>query len=176
LEDAVSKPPIPRVPSDDCLVEVDGVHLRPHVGEWVEVRPGQSMDFLRADLALQRVADQFRSAREAEDPQHAPSGEDLEAAYDRICAALAGQIYRWTWTNDLGEPIVPWNIDRDGPPCADVHGNVAAIRSLDTDEIAYLRRICRDPYGALRSQAAALAGDPDQGRHGARRPRRKRAK
>lgn len=155
----MSKIPAQRVPSDDCVIDRDGVSYRPHAGEWIEVRRGQTVgDYLQQI----RLAQLLASAREL--GQAALAGQEaqetlaaLESALRDSLEHLASRIVRWTWTDDTGQPYP------ERPAAGD-------LARLDMAELEYVRRVVS---GDMEAEARKNGSRPSTGRSTARASRRR---
>ena len=101
-----------KVPSDDCMKDVDGEEIPIHVDEYVVFKPKVSP----GDLAMIAGWDKGEADKE----------KVAETLSTELCDTLASHIISWTWTD-------PYTGDELGKPTADV------IRGLDIQsEIDYL--------------------------------------
>lgn len=104
LPRARRKPPVRRVPSDDCALLVGGEAYYPHTGEWVEVVGGFSVQLVRglgeiAGLGVTTAS--LEGEPDAERRQVAAIG----SAFDDICRVLAQRVVAWTWTDERERPL-----------------------------------------------------------------------
>lgn len=108
-----TKLPPRTVPSDDLVLEIDGVEFRPHGGEQVIFRSKQSVEDL---LTMLRISDLKITAEDL------ASGQLL---LDDVYGVLSRQIVSWDWTDDDGKAYV-------SPP------DTSILRTLDFDELLWL--------------------------------------
>lgn len=119
------KPPARTVPSDDCVVTVDGVEYHPHEGEWVKVVPGYSVGDLQLQREMQSLAMKLDAASgEADEAQKKIALVD--DSYESAIGVLSHRLRAWNWTSDDGEAL---------PQPA---GNPAAFQHLRVEEVMYL--------------------------------------
>lgn len=144
---AVAKKPAPpkarkyrRVPSDDFVILINDEEDRPHAGEWIECTRSASIGELRAIWAFDRM-----SIRMTGDEEIDPIAglEELDGRYDDLLRWMAPRIVAWNWTDERGDPIVPWNAEEDGQPYAKLDGSPEPLAHLSTGEIHYLRSVLK---------------------------------
>lgn len=119
------KPPPRIVPSDDCVVTVDGVEYHPHEGESVSIAPGYSV----GDLQLQHELQALRVKLDAiagDDDEGARQVAILDNSYTSAIEVLSARLLGWTWTDDAGDPL------------PQPHKAPSAFSRLRLDEIYYL--------------------------------------
>ena len=97
------KPPARRVPSDDCVLTVEGVDYALHEGEWVEVRPGLTPHVLNAMRAIQELAPKLAALEGDEQAQRTVALMDDSLGDMRL--VLADLVTGWSWTDDSGSPL-----------------------------------------------------------------------
>jgi hypothetical protein len=127
-----SKVPAVRVASDGLVVKMGDKEYRPHAGEYVEVWPGTSWQFMRDSVEMTRL-----EGMTAESVVSADSTDQLISAIDRVCAFVASRVKGWTWTDKSGASLPA--------PTADV------IAGLDQEEMQWLIgavRLGKDPFDA----------------------------
>ena len=132
----MGKPKIPlkKVPADDCVVYVGRVHdkageivvpgepIQPHVGEWVELIPLQSVGQI---MALSRCAALAAGAGESTTPKELLA---MDGAFDDLCRGLAQRVVSWNWTDLMSEPL-------EQP-----YRRPDIIKALTSEEIMWLRQ------------------------------------
>lgn len=96
-----TKPKARRVPSDDCILTLDGEDYAIHAGEWVEFRGRPSMAFLARYMQFQGIRESMASGSELT----MESSAMLRRAAEDIGDELARHISAWTWTDDAGDPM-----------------------------------------------------------------------
>lgn len=133
------KPPIRSVPSDDCLVRVDGVQYAVHAGEIVRVLAGFSVGGLRALGKMRALGVQVASVQ-GEEESGGKVLDALNAAFADVCLELARRVKGWTWTDDGGEPLP----QPDGTP--------EPFYALRTEEIYWLVAACQGESSAERKK------------------------
>ena len=120
------KPTARIVPSDDCVVTIDGVDYALHEGESVTVVPGFSV----GDIQLMR---RFSELQPQLDAATSP-GEQIGITADtcnEIIDALCKRLLAWTWTDDAGR-YLPQPL-----------GNPVAFAPLRVEELMYLALVVR---------------------------------
>lgn len=121
----MSKPQPQRIPSDDCVVTINGTEYHPHEGEWVEVLAGMTV---REYQALSRLVDygmQLLAAQgEPDEQQQVMRLTDQQM--DELCVALADRVLDWNWTDLRGRPLPK----PDGTP--------EPLRRLQAQELRWL--------------------------------------
>ena len=144
-ETKATKPPLRRVPSDDCEVVVGGVTYYPHRGESLWFRGRQKIGQLRADWAFRRVGAELDEV--APDPKvegetdevflarvaksHLEGVRITDQHYADIVAWIAKRLVAWDWTDDDGNPLP--NLDGTADPFA----------GISDDEMFYIWRTLR---------------------------------
>lgn len=127
-----------RVPSDDCLVTVNGENVAIHEGEWVEVDDLRSyreiealtrFERLKVDaLAAEEIGREVPPITDDMSPEQRAKlaemqqvemrrrmeeririGRLQDAAFEDLCRYLADRLFRWTWTDRRGRPYFDWN-------------------------------------------------------------------
>lgn len=126
----MAKPPVRRVPSDDCEVTIAGVTYNPHEGEYVEVVGSASIAELKSLWAFDRISVELQ-AIQGDPDEYEKTTKRLDEYYDDLCAWIARRVVDWDWTDDQGHPL----------PKPD--GSLKPIQALRSDEIYYLRRVLR---------------------------------
>lgn len=125
----MAKPAARRIPSDDCIVTVDGQEYDPHVGEWIEATKKVSPSDIRlmTELGTLGVKLQALEGEEgASDHQLAMMDESLVTALD----VIADRIADWNWTDEHGNPYPR--------PSTERAAFRAALPRLSMDEVYYL--------------------------------------
>jgi hypothetical protein len=136
----VAKPPIRQVPSDDCLVEVDGTEYKVHEGEWVKVISSFAVGSLHVMRRVTELQSQMDSLEDDEEIRKALLVDDVVI---ELVDVLKGRIVEWTWTNDLGEPLPqPLN-------------NPDAFQALRIEELMYLALVVRGESPAEQGNGSA---------------------
>lgn len=93
-EAGATRPPLRRVQSDSCSVEVEGETYYPHRGEWVDMtRIASARQWLLA----------MEMSQDGAEANTAKFGEVLQTVADRIVA--------WNWTDQRGNPLPPPSYD-----------------------------------------------------------------
>lgn len=139
----MSKPVPKRIPSDDCVITVDGISYYPHADEWVEIFPIQSVREIRLVASMARLGIDVQSAQDDlvnsgdnNDTTNVTAQARLAALADAqlsaLCEILAERVIAWNWT------------DLRGLPYAQPDGTAAQIEQLTADELAWLIR-CVQP-------------------------------
>lgn len=124
----MSKPGTRRVPSDDCVITVDGVEFHPHEGEWVEVIAGFRIGDLRAQRGLAELQPRLEAV-EGESQEGARKLAMMDDSFAELVDALSTRVRRWSWTDD------------DGAPLPQPYRNPDAFRPLRLEEIYYLATV-----------------------------------
>lgn len=138
------KIPPRRVDSSDCLVYVgraiqdgkvisEGTPYKVHEGEWVEVLPVVTMQDYLSVTALLSI-----------DSTGSP-GEQLASmgkALDKVCQPLSKRLTAWNWTDMQGKALPP------------PHDNPDILKSLTTDELAWLLLTVRGESPGERKNAS----------------------
>ena len=99
----MAKPTARRIPSDDCIVTVDGVAYNTHEGEWVELRPGGSVAGLQVAASLAGIETELKSFQGEADGE-IQAIVALGRHLGRMAEVIAPRLMAWTWTNDRSEP------------------------------------------------------------------------
>jgi len=152
----VAKPPTRQVPSDDCLVEVDGVEYAVHEGEWIRV----ISSFAIGSLKVMRRVTELQSQMDAlEDDETIRKVILMDDTVDELIGVLQARIVEWNWTDDLGKPLPqPLN-------------NPDAFKPLRLVELMYLALVVRGESPEEQKNASA----PSPTTSSATRRRRSRA-
>lgn len=147
-----TKPPVRRVPCDDCTVEIDGVEYRPHAGEYVEIVGGGSIEALQ--FAWRRVRPTPEPPEEASDKEKEVWREqrtaEVNSYFEELCAALARRVVAWSWTDDAGQPI------------PQPEGNPERLKILRPEELYFLRTACASEVPAERGNGSKPSGTTSQ--------------
>lgn len=143
----MSKPPIRRVPSDDCVVTVDGVEYRPHEGEYVEIAGKPSIGALQALWHFRKSA----KAPQEEPPEGASAAAlseyndrsigRISEQFDALCEVIARHVTGWNWTDGRGVPLP----QPDGTP--------TPIKALESEELYWLESAIQGQTSAARKNA-----------------------
>ena len=115
------KPQARQVPSDDCVVTIDGVDYALHEGESVTLVSGFSVGDIQLMKRFSSLQPQLDAA--------ADSSEQIGITADtcnEIIDALSKRLLAWTWTDDAGRSL-PQPL-----------GNPAAFTPLRIEELMYL--------------------------------------
>ena len=132
----MSKPLAKRVPSDDCIVTVDGVDYALHEGEWVDVVPAFSTGDLRFMRKIVNLRTEVDAAEKPED------GIVLTAdTYEELIDILSRRLVAWNWTDDQGQALPQPN------------GNPVAFATLRLEELLYLSLVIRGESPGERKNA-----------------------
>ena len=134
----MAKPKPLRIPSDDCIVPINGVDYALHEGEWVEVVPGFTVGDLATIRSIREVGVRIAAAKGEPDEfeQSLVITDDMMAD---ICRMFSQRILTWNWTDDTGQALPP------------PHGSPAAFSSLRAEELYYL-------VGAVQGATPAMLG------------------
>lgn len=119
----MAKEPVRVVPSDDCIVEVDGVESHPHVGETVSFVGFFDMPALILMFNFGELLGQIATSEDAEALRLINTSDPL---LERFIHALAKRVHSWTWADAAGKPL------------PQPHLNAAAFKALHIDELVYL--------------------------------------
>ena len=123
------KPPLRRIPSDDCLVVVEGEDYHPHTGEWVEtLHSGLTVGGIALARELHELGAKMTELEGADDVE-VESILLMDAGYQKIIPALRDHITAWSWTDLAGEPYPQPRTDP------------AVYARLDVREIVYLQGV-----------------------------------
>lgn len=133
------KPPVRTVPSDDCIVKVDGVEYAVHTGEHVCVLAGFSVGGLRA-LGKMRALGAEVAAVQGEAEEGGKVLDALNGAFADVTLELARRVKGWNWTDDSGAPLPPPN------------GTPEPFQALRTEEIYWLIGACQGESSAERKK------------------------
>lgn len=140
-----TKPPLRRVPSDDCEVVVGGKSYYPHRGESLWFRGRQKIGQLRADWAFRRMGvelDEVSADPKAEDESdeaflarlgksHMESLRVTDQHYADVLEWIASRLVKWDWTDD------------DGKPLPELDGTTDPFARISDDEFFYIWRVLR---------------------------------
>lgn len=153
----MAKPPTRQVPSDDCVIEVDGKEYKVHEGEWVRVLSS----FAVGSLKLMQRVNELKSQMDAlEDDEATQKIIVMGDTVDELINVLQSRVVEWTWTDDLETPLPqPLN-------------NPDAFRPLRLVELFYLALVVRGDSPAEQGNGSA----PSQTTSSATRPRGRQAK
>ena len=121
----MAKPLPVRVPSDDCVVTIDGDEYHPHEGEWVVILRGVSVGKINLLRRLNTMASKI-AAVQGDTDENQRVAEIVGAADDDAITMLRDRIVAWSWTDGLGRPL-PQPID-----------DVAVFDRLAQEELYYL--------------------------------------
>ena len=128
-----TKPPLQRLPSDDCELTFDEVDYHPHEGEWVEiVPPGLTLGDVSRLRGIHELSAKLEALGETDDAateRAILTGE----TYRAIAPALCDRIAAWNWTDPRGEPYPQ--------PTTDV------MARLDVREVIYLHNLTQGTAG-----------------------------
>ena len=124
----MAKPPTRQVPSDDCIVDIDGVEYHLHEGEWVKV----VSSFAVGSLRIMRRMTELQSQMDAlEDDEQIRKVILMDDTVGELVDVLQRRIVEWNWTDDLDNPLPqPFH-------------NPAAFQSLRLEELMYLALVVR---------------------------------
>lgn len=136
----MAKPHPKVIPSDDCVVTVDGEVFHPHEGETVTMYAGMTIGEQRAGIELQRLGVILASA-EGDPDERLAAAEATGTMLRMICEGLADRVVAWTWTDKRGRPLP----QPDGTP--------EAFERLDDDELRWLMNASRGETAAQRKNA-----------------------
>lgn len=126
----MAKPRVTRVPSDTCVVTINGEVYHPHEGEWIDVIPApQTVAERQAMVRLQIAGKKLRAASGDEDEQEQVDAF-LEGDFGMALRIAAKRIVAWNWTDMRGEQL----------PQPD--GNAAVLRELSDEELGWLIGAC----------------------------------
>ena len=121
----MAKPQAVTIPSDDCLVTIDGAQYALHEGETVTLIPGMSVGAINAANALMRIGPKLAAA--VGEPDQVQQQTALaDDAMQALCAALAPRLVAWTWTDVAGRPLPP------------LDGTTAPLMALEAEELLWL--------------------------------------
>ena len=153
----MAKPPTRQVPSDDCLIEVDGVEYKIHEGEWVKV----INSFVIGSLKIMRRVTELQSQMDSlEDDETIRKVILMDDTMDELVGVLQRRIVEWNWTDDLGNPLPqPLN-------------NPDAFQSLRIEELMYLALVVKAEAPAEQGNGSA----PSQTTSSATKRRKSQAK
>lgn len=121
----MAKPQARRIPSDDCVVEVDGEKYNVHEGEWVELIPVTTVSDL-AVLQKARDLETVAAAAKGDPDENVKMLDATSGMVDSICEMLAPRVKAWNWTDDAGRPL----------PQPD--GTAEPLKRLHWEELLYL--------------------------------------
>lgn len=136
----MAKPKPVEVPSDDCVVTIDGEQYTPHEGESVWLIPGLSVGAINAINSFTAIGTQMEAAR-GEPDEYRRQAALADQALQGLCRALAPRIVRWNWTDAAGRPLP----QPDGTP--------QRLQALESEEVAWLLAACQGETPARRGNA-----------------------
>lgn len=125
----VWKIPPKRIPSDDCVITVDGEEFHVHEGEWVEIIRIETFRQLIALVDIRMLV-------------HSVVGGDALA---NLCDEIAQRLVAWNWTGNDGKPLPQ--------PCQ----NRKLIQSLSSEEVLWLSSAIQGETKAERKNASGLS-------------------
>lgn len=144
-ENKATKPPLRRVPSDDCEVVVNGTTYYPHRGESLWFRGKAKLGQLKADWSFRQVSRELDEV--APDPRaEGESDEEFlkrvaqahlegiritDAHYDEIVTWISERLVKWDWTGD------------DSKALPKLDGTTKPFQKLSDDEMFYIWRTLR---------------------------------
>lgn len=138
----MAKPPVRVIPSDDFVVEVDGIRYVPHEGETVTFLPTIPISMLQATQRMGGLSTQLDALRdengELSDSHASEVRAVLSTHYADLLAITARVVHGWTWTDDAGTPL----------PAPD--GTPGPLETLSEDELYYLWRSAQGRNEAAR--------------------------
>lgn len=114
----MSKIPPKRVPSDDCILVVEGVEYTPHKGEWIDIVPFMTV---RQEIAIIEL---LQSGKQ-NDANKANRSTQI------LCEEAANRVVDWNWT------------DLEGNPLPKPYRNPGVLHQLSNDELGYILKIMR---------------------------------
>jgi len=134
----MAKPQPIRIPSDNCIVTIDGVEYRPHENEWVEVLPGLKVGHQKLIAEMNALRAEFETL-EDDAEQDDESGlaarrriNELAAQYnDKMIDFLRQRLVAWNWTDELGRPL------------PELDGTERPFELLSAEELGWLLAACR---------------------------------
>lgn len=133
----MAKPEPIEIPSDDCVVTIDGTRYTPHEGESVWLIPGLSVGAIAALSAFTAIGAEMEAAQGEPDEFERQAGL-ADRALQGLCRALAPRVIRWTWTDMAGRPLP----QPDGTP--------ERLQALESEEVAWLLAACQGETPARR--------------------------
>ena len=136
----MAKPPTRQVPSDDCLVEVDGMEYKVHEREWVKIISSFAVGHLKVMRRVGELQSQMDSLEDGEEIKKVILADDVMS---ELVEVLQGRIVGWNWTDDLGNPL------------PQPFGNPNAFKSLRLEEMMYLGLIVRGESPAEQGNGSA---------------------
>ncbi len=136
----MAKPTPRRVPSDDCLVTVDGVEYAVHEEEWVDLLPGMNVQALAALEGLHRIGVTLNTVK-GEPDEYIRALEAVNRYFDDACAFLAGRVVAWNWTDLKGNALPDPSLE--------------VLKALDAGEILWLLEAAQGETKAQRKNALA---------------------
>lgn len=126
----MAKPQARRVPSDDCICEIDGQEYALHEGEWVEVVPATSVADLKRMSRWAAIQTQIEALK-GEPDESVRVAELISSTFEEICDVLRPRILGWNWTDDRGCFL----------PCPAEDPGV--LERLRLEEVQYLAQVVR---------------------------------
>lgn len=136
----MAKPPIRQVPSDDCVVEVDGKEYHVHEGEWIKVISSFAVGSLHVMRRITELQSQMDALEDDEEIQKVILTDDT---MNELIDVLKARVVEWNWTDDLGNPLPqPLN-------------NAFAFHSLRLEELMYLGLVVRGESPAEQGNGSA---------------------
>ena len=152
----MAKPPIRQVPSDDCLIEVDGTEYKVHEGEWVKVISSFAVGSLHVMRRVTELQSQMDSLEDDEEIRKALLVDDMVI---ELVDVLKGRIVEWNWTDDCGAAL------------PQPRHNPSAFRPLRPEELMYLVLVVRGESPGEQGNGSA----PSPTTSSATPPRKRRA-
>jgi len=132
-----TKPKARRVPSDDCILTIDGEEYAIHAGEWVEFRGRPKMGFFTRYLRFQGLGESAQAGTLTDEDT-----KELARVAEDIGDELAKSISAWSWTGDDGEPMPLPTVGE-------------ALNDLEQDEFQWLLYAYFEPMGGGRKNASS---------------------
>lgn len=117
------KQPPRQVPSDDCVVEIDGIESHPHKGESVTLAGWFDMDDLRLMYQFGELLGQISASEDEEALRLVNTSDPL---LEKFIGALTPLIVSWSWSDVSGKPL------------PQPYRNAAAFKALSLGELVYL--------------------------------------
>lgn len=134
------KPPTRQVPSDDCLVEVDGKEYNPHEGEWIKIIASFAVGHLKVIRHVAELQSQMDSLDDDDEIKKVVLTDDV---LSELTEVLQGRIVAWNWTDNLNNPL------------PQPFGNPAAFRLLCLEEMMYLGNVIKGESPAEQGNGSA---------------------
>lgn len=121
------KIPPKRIPSNDCIVKVDGQSYEIHKGEWVEVI---QVDSMRQYIAMMDITKLAANNTDS----HSISG---------LCEEVSQRVVDWNWTG------------LDGKKLPKPYKSASVIEKLLSEEVVWLVNAIQGETPSLRKNALA---------------------